>query len=265
VELEVEQADGPMSTLRGFAVADTSSLTPVAGAEVWMPGLARSARTERDGSFVIHAIPPGEHEVVVRRPGYGALAVTLQFEPGRALDRRVVLPRLTSLDAVTIVGERRDPRLQAFDEHRNLGLGHFFTRSDLERREGVSMGAIMAEVPSLRVASGRAGQAWIATSRGPRSLSGKGITFGSEEDHLAGSKPACYVDVYIDGVRLYPPGRLIDLNAMSPAQVEAVEYYAGPSQLPLEYQRLDACGALVIHTRRFDRSPDAKANGLAWF
>jgi hypothetical protein len=44
---------------------------------------------------------------------------------------------------------------------------------------------------------------------------------------------------------------LFDVNSLQPDQIEAVEYYAGPSQTPMEYSTLNAvCGVLVIWTRR---------------
>ncbi len=44
---------------------------------------------------------------------------------------------------------------------------------------------------------------------------------------------------------------VFDVNSIQSASIEAIEYYAGPSQTPLEYHGLDStCGVLGIHSRR---------------
>jgi hypothetical protein len=68
-----------------------------------------------------------------------------------------------------------------------------------------------------------------------------------------GAKRACYVDVWLDGVRVYAGGQemLWDVNSVGPASLEAVEYYAGPAQTPAKYTRVNQeCGTLVLWTRR---------------
>lgn len=42
-----------------------------------------------------------------------------------------------------------------------------------------------------------------------------------------------------------------DINTVPASSVAAIDFYAGPSQTPLKYAKLNsACGVLVIHTRR---------------
>ncbi len=48
-----------------------------------------------------------------------------------------------------------------------------------------------------------------------------------------------------------PADALFDINSIAPASIEAIEYYAGASQTPLEYGGLEsACGVIVIWTRK---------------
>ena len=68
-----------------------------------------------------------------------------------------------------------------------------------------------------------------------------------------GAKRDCYANVYLDKVLIYS-GRdgepLFNINSIHPDQLEAVEYYAGPSQTPGEYSTLDStCGVLVLWRR----------------
>jgi hypothetical protein len=63
----------------------------------------------------------------------------------------------------------------------------------------------------------------------------------------------CYSRVYLDQAIVYrgPPQRPFDLNSINAEQVEAIEFYASPAQVPAKYQGLDTdCGVLVIWTRR---------------
>jgi hypothetical protein len=60
--------------------------------------------------------------------------------------------------------------------------------------------------------------------------------------------------VYLNNATVYA-GRneepLFDVNTIRPDQLEAVEYYAGAAETPLEYGTLDStCGVLVLWTRR---------------
>ena len=104
------------------------------------------------------------------------------------------------------------------------------------------------------MAYGRGNQAWVVSGRVGGSLSGRALRRGDAADVQAGARPDCYARVYMDGKKAYA-GRdgepLFDVNSLHPAQLEAVEYYAGPAQTPLEYSDLDStCGVLVLWTRR---------------
>jgi hypothetical protein len=65
---------------------------------------------------------------------------------------------------------------------------------------------------------------------------------------------SCYSQVYLDQALVYRGGSdkyTFDINTLSPDQIEAIEYYAGPAQLPAKYQGLNAnCGVIVIWRRR---------------
>jgi hypothetical protein len=62
----------------------------------------------------------------------------------------------------------------------------------------------------------------------------------------------CYSLVYVDGMLMNgtkEPTEPFDVNQIPPDQVEAIEYYAGPAETPLEYSKMGTkCGVLVIWT-----------------
>lgn len=242
------------ATLVGTVVADSANPRPVEDAEVAIPALAKSLRTDARGAFRLQDIPPGDHELVVRKVGYGALVATVHLAAGAIEQRRVVLTPMTVLGDVVITGGRRDPRLQAFDERRRLGLGHFLTRDDLKLKELVSLPAILADFPGTQVVRGRGPKGWLGSSRGQKSL---GCSSVELEDRLPSERvpgACCYATVYLDGARLYKggsDGQVPNLARFRPDELEAVEYYAGPAQTPAEYSDLNSgCGVLVLHTRR---------------
>jgi hypothetical protein len=65
-------------------------------------------------------------------------------------------------------------------------------------------------------------------------------------------EPACYLTVYVDGVRVWsrsqdPPPDVDQIRAMG---IEGIEVYRGPAELPSQYQGTgNACGAVLFWTR----------------
>jgi hypothetical protein len=73
-------------------------------------------------------------------------------------------------------------------------------------------------------------------------------------DRSLGARPACYVDVYIDGVIVFnsahPEAGLFDVNTMRPESVEAIEVYSSAAQIPARFNRSSGgCGVMLIWTR----------------
>lgn len=237
----------------GMVVIDSTS-QPIPAAEVALPDLGRTTKTNENGSFRIGDIPAGEHRVVVRHLGFAPLETTLTFGSAQRIERRVSLARATTLDSVHVVANAIDRSMASFDEHRKVALGHFLTRADLAKIEELSMSAALQSLSGLRLARGRANQAWVVSSRGAQSIGGTSLRRGDSADQIAGAGPACYAAVYVDHALVYAGRRtepLFNVNTLRPSDLEAIEFYAGPAQTPGEYAALDAtCGVVVIWTRR---------------
>jgi hypothetical protein len=244
------------ATFIGAVVFD-STFRPIAGAEVSLPDLGKSVLAGADGRFRVTRIPPGEHRVVVRQIGYGAADVRVTFAAGETLDRQVVLGRAVGLSTVKVTATQ--PVIPSFEEHRRIGLGHFLTRAELAKLEGRRLNSVIEQFPGAHVVSGRGGGGWVRSRR----ISSGMPVFPERADSAAGAPPAsCYSQVYLDKVLVFAgrkyseDGRqkwepLFNLNSIAPEQIEAIEFYAGPSETPLEYSRTDSqCGVLVIWTRR---------------
>jgi hypothetical protein len=248
------------ASLVGVVVADTLAMRPIEGAEIAIAAIDKSVRSDARGRFRLRDIPPGTHQVVVRKPGFGVAAAPLAFGVNSMVERRVVLTAMTTLDEVLVTAERIDPRLRLFDENRRLGLGQFLTRDALARHEGGArrLGDVLRDMKSVDVYS-QGSRAWVSTSRGVRSLVRNCTPLDGarqEGGRLTGGVDCsgCYPVVFVDRTIVYH-GRqgeaAPNINQFAPQDVEAIELYASPSQVPAEYSGLNThCGVLVIHTRR---------------
>jgi len=247
--LVLDRAVSRAAVFTGLVLADTNR-RPIAGAEIVMPELTKAVLTNDAGAFRVSEVPPGRYRVQVRRLGFGPLDTTITFAASQTVERRIYLRRVVTLDSVSVVAER--VVIRSFEEHRNIGLGHFFTREELAKQEGRTLSAVLGQTLGIRMAQGRGNYAWITSSRGVRSLSG-GIA-PDEADRHRGARTGCYAQVYVDRQIVYRARDgepLFNVNSISPGQIEAIEYYASPAQTPPEYTELNSvCGVLVIHTRQ---------------
>jgi len=257
--VSIDRSRDAVATLTGVVVADSSQRV-LADVEVAIPSLSLSARSNSRGEFRLSEIPAGTHEVVARRVGYSALAAPVTFGANEEEERRLVLRPLTVLDSVEVTATRTDPRLLDFEDNRRLGLGHFMTREDLDKNIGRKMGDVLSLTPGLGVVRGGA-RAYVLSKRYvvPISAIGTGAKGSttlwgpSPLEKLQGMTIGCYAQVWIEGQLMNPgqPTEPYDVNSIAPDQIEALEYYAGPSQTPSRYAKLNSnCGVLVIHLRR---------------
>jgi hypothetical protein len=253
VQFSLDQFGGAMAELAGTVVDSTGA--PVPGADVMVPELSRTTATDATGAFRLSDIPPGTHQVQVRKVGYGSLDAPLSFAASELVSRRIVLPRVTALNTVRI--EATDRLMAEFEEHRKAGLGAFLTRDFLATQEGRPLSEIMGAIRGVRLfwepalTSGKRSATYIATTRRC-----KGPTYGTM--HLAGGDitgqmqwcDPCYALVFLDGMLLTRSDRF-DINELSPRDIEAIEYFRSPAETPAKYNVLDStCGVVVIHTLR---------------
>ena len=258
--LLVDEAREAVATFIGVVVADSSE-RPLDDAEVAIPSLSLSTRSDARGEFRLADVPAGSHEVLVRRVGYGAMNATVAFTANDEEVRRIVLRQLTVLDSVEVLAARTDAAMLTFEENRRVGLGHFITREELDKNQGRKMGDLLSMVPGSGVVRGRTSGAWVLSKRyvvpirAVGSASPEGVYLPSDGEKRQGVVAGCYAQVYLDGQLMNPsqPTEPFDVNQIPVAQIEAVEWYASPAQTPSRYMRLNSpCGVLVIHTRRYD-------------
>lgn len=152
--------------------------------------------------------------------------------------------------------ERPTGIMRGFEERRQLGFGRFITRDMLDEREHDTVSGIlrgMAGVRMIRRPADCGGGYSAATGRGIAAVEfSKATTAGAT---CGGGTPlpaACYMSIYVDGVRVWGPGMPDppDFERMRNNQYQGVEVYRGPAELPIQYQGTGAaCGAILLWSR----------------
>ena len=245
----------------GIVVTD-STRVPIAGAEVALPELGKSALTDARGEFRIMGIAAGDQHVVVRRIGYGAADTHVAFRGGETVERRVVLGRAVVLEPVIVTDLVFERAMASFDEHRRVGLGHFMTRAEIAVYTGMTLGSVLQQIPGIDLRHGQNHGTYVSSRRvtpplcphfEPRRtpcMESHGFYVAGE----GGAPVACYSLIWLDGMLMNgsrEPTEPFDVGMLAPQQVEAVEFYAGAAETPPEYSKTGSnCGVLVIWMRR---------------
>lgn len=201
----------------------------------------------------------GRYTVVARRVGFARYESQIVFDTGATVERRILLPRLQTLNSVRVVGDSYLPL--SFIDHRARGFGHFMTREELAKTGLAKLSDVVSQIPGIGISNGTRGQGWVSSNRHMmtiRSITqtenhpGDDTYVPDATERRSGMVKGCYARVYLDNQLLnpYTPAEPINVNEFSPDRLEAIEFYSGPAQTPPEYSRLNStCGVLVLHTR----------------
>lgn len=254
---------GAQGEIAGRVTTSDSVRVPVVGAEAVIPRLQRAVVTDSLGRFRMKDLPVGWYTLVIRAVGFRAESSTVEVLRDETLSLEVKLSQsaATALPerVVTATEEGMPARLAEFIERRKVGIGHFINRDQLAKAEGGQRqtGDLIAVVPGVRAQRGGS-KIWIssarASSEGKCAFCRMSPLQLDRADFLAGARPACYMDVYLDGRLVFdsthPENGLFDVNALQPAYLAGIEVYSSASQVPAKYNRTSGgCGVLLIWTR----------------
>lgn len=228
-------------------VRDRATGRPVTSATVVLGDGMGSAASDGQGRFVLPEVLPGRHRLAVRHLGYAEVSETVEVPARRTVDVDIRLsadPVELEPLVVTTVRERR-LEMRGFYERKRwgerLGLGHFFTREEIERRSPHNLSHMIADLPGARIdCSGNARMKSDACAIG--------------FSRIADCRQA---NVYLDGAPVIETlatgevwGSLAFDELVTPVEVEAVEVYPGASAAPAEFGGSSGqCGVIVIWTR----------------
>jgi carboxypeptidase family protein/TonB-dependent receptor-like protein len=254
----------------GRVVTD-SGRTPVASVRVSIARLGKAAVSDSTGRFRLTNLPAGDHVVLLRALGFRSDSADVEIEGSEVAVKDFELhrdPLALPRREITAPEARHEGKMAEFYERMKAGPGHFVTRDELAKVEGGLMqtGDVLSKVPGVEAKRGN-NHAWIASGR---AVSANGCAFCSRSgdrnkgvvvvaglnvaDFNAGARPACYMDVYIDGVLAFdsthPENGLFDVNTIPPSQIEGIEVYTSAAQIPARFNRTaNGCGVMVIWTR----------------
>jgi hypothetical protein len=232
------QAQHAAGTLRGKVVSHDGH--PVVGAEVRIDGASATAMSDSSGRFEIR-LARERARVQVRALGYTLLDTVLVLVPGEStlvtlrMLRNVQQLAPVITEAVLPYGKpmryQHTSRFDDFYERRAKRPGTFFTREDIESGGRNTAFDLMSSVPGI-IVSNRLDGAHIRIAR----CVGSSIRVGSRTP----------LAVFVNGQRIQEG--LQFLAELKTNEIETMEVYRGPSQLPLEAMG-DACAAVFITTR----------------
>jgi hypothetical protein len=255
------QAAGAQGEISGRVLAGDSARPPIQGAEASIPRLGLRALTDSSGRFRLRDVPAGSHQLVLRAIGFKADTSLVTVDHDEVVSSQVVLTRTTGVvlpERVVTAPEVAPAKLVEFNERRKSGTGHFITRDQLAKAEGGlrQTGDVLSLVPGVLVRRG-SNKIWIASGRAFSAgcaFCARGISDLNVADVAAGARPACFMDVYVDGALVfdarYPQYGLFDINTIPPEHIAGIEVYPSAAQTPAKYSRTSGgCGVLLIWTR----------------
>jgi hypothetical protein len=239
--------------VRGRVV--TADSTPLAGALVDLMNSGDTMRTSGAGEFRFRNARAGRDIVRVRMVGYQLKLTHIEVNGRSGWTGTIVLERVTPvLPEVSVTAEKPEDMMPAryadFHRRQALGIGTFRTREDIEKKAAFDMVSVLQGIPGVRISQTPTPEGEtevrmdLARCKPPRLAlyvdGQKQALFLSDPTQSGGGiKSKCP-----DCVRLYEA-----LSAILLRDVEFVEFYRGPGQIPSELDRGDACAALVVWTR----------------
>ena len=227
---------------------------PVAGARVDLMNTGDTARTSIAGEFLIRTAKPGKDVLRVRMLGFSLKLANIEVDGRSGWNGVVKLePLVPVLPEVSVTESApEDPSVRYADFYRRqaLGIGTFRTREDIEKKAAFDMVSVLQGIPGVRISQTPTPEGEtevrmnLARCKPPRLVFyvdglKQNLFLSDPTDIQPGIKSKCP-----DCVRLHEA-----LSSILLRDVEFVEFYRGPGQIPSELERGDACAALVIWTR----------------
>jgi hypothetical protein len=233
-------------------VASPTRMT-IADAEITVLGQSAKTTSDAVGKFRLGGIVPGEVVVRVRRIGFNAEYFKANLRSGDSKEVEIVMsPGAYELPEVNVIARNIKPieyawttRFDDFFRRKIVGLGVYRDRAYIDRTNPLRTANLLAGIAGVRLRFRHPGP------------SGTDVEFMRCER----------VSVWIDGVKQRlpflrePPSSPLtkspNINAMavsemleqvSPLQIEMMEVYRGPSEMPAEFID-DSCAAIAIWTR----------------
>ncbi len=275
VGMRTVQAQGTSGASLVVTVRAAESNEPLGNVHVTLRQAAREMLTDERGRAVFIGLQAGTDTIDVRQLGYAPQAAQIVLTAGAT--RSVlfgIAQRAHALPTVTVRAKRKNAVPNAgFADRQKRGFGAFITRKDIEQQQPSRSSDLLRHVAGIQLRPTGAGYE-IAMARmpvrckvrvfldgvplpteesefGPASARGSLVSSkdqsGRQEQERIPANPNVEV-----------PGFVID--QLQPEQIEAIEVYRGPAEVPAEFNISGAdCGVVVIWMRNYrEQQPRAE-------
>ncbi len=216
--------------VRGHVTGATGR--PIPGARVTVWGTGTETVTNANGEFTLGDLPGGTHTMEARALGFAPARQPVDIVSGAAGTAQVELANLgITLDTVRVTAQRIYTRpLTDFERRRRMGLGRFFDETEIERRKPTRLTDLLRTLPGVYVVPSQWGGEDVLMRGG------------------SGGAGLCRPELVIDGSRqindaTFPVNTLVWAN-----ELRAVEVYSRSIFVPVQYQTMNDCGAIVVWT-----------------
>ncbi len=217
--------------LTGTVVGANKS--PLRNAHARLLGTQLQAVTDGNGAFRLPEIMTGKYSLEIRMLGYAAKVQSIEIVSGETIDVSMELSAAAvELDTVSVTAAP-NPHLQGFEERRSRGQGRYFTRDQITKMSPRGLSDVLRRVPGFQL-------------QAARNSDGFSVQTGRTGTRV------CPVLYYLNGSP-FPISADMSINTfVDPDAVEAMEVYAGASQIPPQFNSAAfnaRCGVVVIWTR----------------
>lgn len=211
-------------------VGDLTTGDPVVGAFVRIDG-ELAGITDETGRFQVQ-LEPGLHRMDVRRIGYEGRTLEFQLEAKPLVQLAVALDAIPyELPEIVVTGQRTRlvfGPLREFYRRMNEGMGgHYITRDEIERRVPRAVSDLLRSVPGVEVNQ---------------------VGIDPAQVRMFASRGSCSEPLlFLNGIAVDAPSPDVLID---PAQVEALEVYTRPLNVPPEFaSQGSTCGVIAIWSR----------------
>ena len=241
---------------------------PVAAALVEISRTRESKRTSPDGRFSFRAIDPGSDTLRVRAVGYRIRLLPIVVSADSGWSGNVTLERApqtlpeVGVQGRTVVWKPSEydgtAKYDDFFRRRHVGIGTFRSWEDIQKLGVLDVAGVLQSIPGVTVSSFQnphgAPEIRIRMARcsgmPPRIaiyLDGQKLPLFGKYTENAGSDLRAVFHKEEQPSTCEDCTRLAELlSTIRVSEIEFIEFYRGPGQIPAELERGDACSALVI-------------------
>ena len=233
---------------------------PLSGVELTVLRDSTMVTTDSAGRFVLRP-RPGDLVIRVRRIGYLPQYLSASLRAGEKQEVTIAMVAgAYQLPEVEVIATAFKPieygytmKYDEFFRRKHVGLGHYISREDIDRRMASETSQLLMGIPGVRVIPGAPGvkpssvrlRTCERTSVWVDGVELKSLQGAIHQVPFGGARP---------GRRMAgdpaTPGEFTGelLERLVPLQIEMIEVYTGPSQMPAEAVG-NSCAAIMIWTR----------------